>query len=75
MRWTRRRPRWPADWASDLLARLDTDARDRRRTLRTLIAADSDLHEVVLAPPALDDLDHPDQRGVNRDHPDSPVHG
>jgi DNA-directed RNA polymerase specialized sigma24 family protein len=99
------------DWASDLLACLDTDARDLRRTLRTwiaaggnaeraaqilgvhaqtvrehvrsaepvlerqLLAAGSDLYEVVLAHLALGDLDQPDLRRANRDHPDSPVHG
>ena len=98
-------------WASDLLARLDADARDLRRTLRTwiaaggnaeraaqnlgvhaqtvrehvrsaepvlerqLLAAGSDLYEVVLAHLALGDLDQPDLRRANRDHPDSPVHG
>ena len=98
-------------WASDLLARLDADARDLRRTLRTwiatggnaeraaqnlgvhaqtvrehvrsaepvlerqLLAAGSDLYEVVLAHLALGDLDQPDLRRTNRDHPDSPVHG
>jgi len=98
-------------WASDLLARLDADARDLRRTLRTwiaaggnaeraaqnlgvhaqtvrehvrsaepvlerqLLAAGSDLYEVVLAHLALGDLDQPDLRRANRDHTDSPVHG
>lgn len=98
-------------WAHDLLARLDTDARDLRRTLRTwiaaggnaeraaqtlgmhaqtvrehvrsaepvlerqLLAAGSDLYEVVLAHLALGDLGGPDLGRSNRDHPDSPVHG
>lgn len=98
-------------WAHDLLGRLESDARDLRRTLRTwiaaggnaeraahllgvhaqtvrehvrsaepvlerqLLAAGSDLYEVVLAHLALGDLDQPDLHGANRDHPDSPVHG
>ncbi|MDF2264578.1 helix-turn-helix domain-containing protein [Streptomyces coacervatus] len=98
-------------WATDLLARLDADARDLRRTLRTwiaaggnaeraaqllgvhaqtvrehvrsaepvlerqLLAAGSDLYEVVLAHLALGDLDQPDLHRANRDHPDAPVHG
>ena len=98
-------------WAHDLLGRLECDARDLRRTLRTwiaaggnaeraahtlgvhaqtvrehvrgaepvlerqLLAAGSDLYEVVLAHLALGDLDQPDLHRANRDHPDSPVHG
>ncbi|MGI5451723.1 helix-turn-helix domain-containing protein [Streptomyces sp. CA-249302] len=98
-------------WAHDLLGRLDPDARDLRRTLRTwiaaggnaeraaqdlgvhaqtvrehvrsaepvlerqLLAAGSDLYEVVLAHLALGDLDEPDLRRANRGDPDSPVHG
>ncbi|MEU6257037.1 helix-turn-helix domain-containing protein [Streptomyces sp. NPDC047043] len=98
-------------WAGDLLARLDADARDLRRTLRTwiaaggnaertaqtlgvhaqtvrehvrsaepvlerqLLAAGSDLYEVVLAHLALGDLDQPALCRANRDHPDRPVHG
>ncbi|MFI7505016.1 helix-turn-helix domain-containing protein [Streptomyces sp. NPDC049687] len=102
-------------WARDLLARLDSDARDLRRTLRAwiavggnaeraahllgvhaqtvrehvrsaepvlerqLLAAGSDLYEVVLAHLATRDLDQPDLHGDHRQvpesgHPDSPVH-
>ncbi|MFF4259225.1 helix-turn-helix domain-containing protein [Streptomyces sp. NPDC001663] len=98
-------------WAGDLLARLDADARDLRRTLRTwiaaggnaertaqtlgvhaqtvrehvrsaepvlerqLLAAGSDLYEVVLAHLALGDLEQPSLCRANRDLPDRPVHG
>ncbi|GJF27180.1 MULTISPECIES: helix-turn-helix domain-containing protein [Streptomyces] len=98
-------------WAGDLLGRLETDARNLRRTLRTwiavggnaeraarrlgvhaqtvrehvrsaepvlerqLLAAGSDLYEVVLAHLALGDLDRPSLHGTKPGHPDSPVHG
>jgi DNA-directed RNA polymerase specialized sigma24 family protein len=98
-------------WAHDLLGRLDSDARDLRRTLRTwigaggnaeraahilgmhaqtvrehvrsaepvlerqLLAAGSDLYEVVLAHLALGELYLPALHRANRDDPDSPVHG
>jgi hypothetical protein len=98
-------------WAETLLARLDADARDLRRTLRTwiaaggnaeraaqslgmhaqtvrehvrgaepvlerqLLAAGSDLYEVVLAHLASGDLEPPALGRANRDFPDSPVHG
>jgi hypothetical protein len=98
-------------WARDLVGRLDADARDLRRTLRTwiaaggnaeraaqilgmhpqtvrehvrsaepvlerqLLAAGSDLYEVVLAHLALGDLRAPVFAGAKTDHPDSPVHG
>ncbi|MFE0811157.1 helix-turn-helix domain-containing protein [Streptomyces sp. NPDC058848] len=97
-------------WAGDLLGRLESDARDLRRTLRTwiaaggnaeraaqalgvhaqtvrehvrsaepvlerqLLAAGSDLYEVVLAHLAAGDLDEPVLRGTKTDHPDSSVH-
>ncbi|MEH0541871.1 helix-turn-helix domain-containing protein [Streptomyces sp. B21-105] len=101
-------------WALELLARLDTDGRDLRRTLRAwivaggnaeraahllgvhaqtvrdhvrssepvlerqLLAAGSDLYEVVLAHVAAGDLDQPDLHGsgdrAESGHPDSPVH-
>jgi DNA-binding protein Fis len=93
-------------WANDLLARLDSDARDLRRTLRTwiaaggnaeraaltlgvhaqtvrehvrsaepvlerqLLAAGSDLYEVVLAHLALGNLEQPALRRANREHTD-----
>ncbi|MET7480800.1 helix-turn-helix domain-containing protein [Streptomyces sp. NPDC005648] len=98
-------------WARELLDRLDTDARDLRRTLRTwiaaggnaeraaqtlgvhaqtvrdhvrsaepvlerqLLAAGSDLYEVVLAHLALGDLGEPGLDRSNRGQTDSPVHG
>ncbi|MER5753385.1 helix-turn-helix domain-containing protein [Streptomyces sp. NPDC002088] len=98
-------------WAHDLLGRLDTDARDLRRTLRAwlaaggnaeraaqsigvhaqtvrdhvrsaepvlerrLLAAGSDLYEVVLAHMAAGDLDQSALRREEADHPDSLVHG
>jgi hypothetical protein len=98
-------------WAHDLLGRLDTDARDLRRTLRTwiaaggnaeraaltlgmhaqtvrehvrsaepvlqrrLLAAGSDLYEVVLAYLAVGDLEPPVLDRTKPGHPDSPVHG
>ncbi|WP_367326393.1 helix-turn-helix domain-containing protein [Streptomyces sp. HUAS ZL42] len=98
-------------WARDLLTRLDSDARDLRRTLRTwiaaggnaeraaqllgvhaqtvrehvrgaepvlerqLLAAGSDLYEVVLAHLVTGELDHPDLHRTKAGHPDSPVHG
>ncbi|WP_217142759.1 helix-turn-helix domain-containing protein [Streptomyces sp. AC627_RSS907] len=97
-------------WADDLLGRLEPDARNLRRTLRTwiavggnaeraaqslgvhaqtvrehvrsaepvlerqLLAAGSDLYEVVLAHLAAGDLDQPLLHGTKPDHPDSPVH-
>ncbi|MFE1015692.1 helix-turn-helix domain-containing protein [Streptomyces sp. NPDC058794] len=97
-------------WAGDLLGRLESDARDLRRTLRTwiaaggnaeraaqalgvhaqtvrehvrsaepvlerqLLAAGSDLYEVVLAHLAAGDLDEPVLRGTKTEHPDSSVH-
>ncbi|WP_217254817.1 helix-turn-helix domain-containing protein [Streptomyces sp. AC602_WCS936] len=97
-------------WAGDLLDRLESDARDLRRTLRTwiaaggnaeraaqtlgvhaqtvrehvrsaepvlerqLLAAGSDLYEVVLAHLAAGDLDQPALHGTKTDHPDSSVH-
>ncbi|MFF6807111.1 helix-turn-helix domain-containing protein [Streptomyces sp. NPDC012616] len=101
-------------WALELLARLDTDGRDLRGTLRSwiaaggnaeraahllgvhaqtvrehvrsaepvlerqLLAAGSDLYEVVLAHVAVGDLDLPDLHGsghpAESGHPDSPVH-
>ncbi|AVV48025.1 helix-turn-helix domain-containing protein [Streptomyces sp. ID05-04B] len=101
-------------WALELLARLDTDGRDLRGTLRAwiaaggnaeraahllgvhaqtvrehvrsaepvlerqLLAAGSDLYEVVLAHVAAGDLDQPDLYGsghpAESGHPDSPVH-
>lgn len=101
-------------WAQDLLARLDTDGRDLRGTLRAwiavggnaeraahllgvhaqtvrehvrsaepvlerqLLAAGSDLYEVVLAHLAVGDLDQPDLREhaqrAESGHPDAPVH-
>ncbi|MFE1029781.1 helix-turn-helix domain-containing protein [Streptomyces sp. NPDC058818] len=42
---------------------------------RQLLAAGSDLYEVVLAHLAAGDLDQPPLRGTKPDHPDSPVHG
>jgi hypothetical protein len=98
-------------WAHDLLGRLDPDARDLRRTLRTwiaaggnaeraaqalgmhaqtvrehvrsaepvlerrLLAAGSDLYEVVLAHLAVGDLEPPVLGRTKQGHPDSPVHG
>ncbi|GGM15451.1 DNA-binding protein [Streptomyces fumigatiscleroticus] len=98
-------------WARDLLGRLDTDARDLRRTLRTwiaaggnaeraaqalgvhaqtvrehvrsaepvlerqLLAAGSDLYEVVLAHLAAGELGRPALHGTNPDLPDASVHG
>lgn len=98
-------------WADDLLGRLEPDARNLRRTLRTwiavggnaeraarslgvhaqtvrehvrsaepvlerrLLAAGSDLYEVVLAHLAAGDLDQPRLHGAKPDYPDSPVHG
>jgi hypothetical protein len=98
-------------WAGDLLGRLESDARNLRRTLRTwiavggnaeraaqtlgvhaqtvrehvrsaepvlerqLLAAGSDLYEVVLAHLVAGDLDQPALHGAKTDHPDSPVHG
>ncbi|MER5216278.1 helix-turn-helix domain-containing protein [Streptomyces sp. NPDC002838] len=98
-------------WAHDLLGRLDPDARDLRRTLRTwivaggnseraaqtlgmhaqtvrehvrsaepvlerrLLAAGSDLYEVVLAHLAVGDLEPPVLDRTKPGHPDSPVHG
>ncbi|MGW0337315.1 helix-turn-helix domain-containing protein [Streptomyces sp. NPDC003011] len=98
-------------WAHDLLARLDPDARDLRRTLRTwiaaggnaeraaqalgmhaqtvrehvrgaepvlerrLLAAGSDLYEVVLALLAVGDLEPPALGRTKQGHPDSAVHG
>ncbi|MDX3243889.1 helix-turn-helix domain-containing protein [Streptomyces sp. ME18-1-4] len=101
-------------WAQDLLARLDTDGRDLRGTLRAwiaaggnaeraahrlgvhaqtvrehvrsaepvlerqLLAAGSDLYEVVLAHLVVGDLDQPDLHGsagrAESGHPDSAVH-
>ncbi|MEU5764826.1 PucR family transcriptional regulator [Streptomyces asoensis] len=101
-------------WARELLARLDSDGRDLRGTLRAwisaggnaeraaqllgvhaqtvrehvrsaepvlerqLLAAGSDLYEVVLAHVAAGDLDQPDLHGPARrtesGHPDPPVH-
>ncbi|KQX64973.1 MULTISPECIES: helix-turn-helix domain-containing protein [unclassified Streptomyces] len=101
-------------WAQDLLARLDSDGRDLRGTLRAwiaaggnaeraahllgvhaqtvrehvrsaepvlerqLLAAGSDLYEVVLAHVAAGDLDQPDLHEsapwTESGHPDSPVH-
>ncbi|GAB2895612.1 helix-turn-helix domain-containing protein [Streptomyces deserti] len=102
-------------WARDLLGRLDADARNLRRTLRTwiaaggnaeraaqalgvhaqtvrehvrsaepvlerqLLAAGTDLYEVVLAHLAVGDLDPPalpgtPSGGTKPGHPDSPVH-
>ncbi|MGC9437023.1 helix-turn-helix domain-containing protein [Streptomyces sp. WG5] len=98
-------------WADGLLGRLEPDARNLRRTLRTwiavggnaeraaqplgvhaqtvrehvrsaepvlereLLAAGSDLYEVVLAHLAAGDLDRPSLYGTKPGHPDSPVHG
>lgn len=98
-------------WAHDLLGRLDADARDLRRTLRTwivaggnaeraaqtlgmhpqtvrehvrsaepvlerrLLAAGSDLYEVVLAHLAVGDLELPVLDRTKPGHPDSSVHG
>ncbi len=98
-------------WAHGLLGRLDADARDLRRTLRTwiaaggnseraaqtlgmhaqtvrehvrsaepvlerrLLAAGSDLYEVVLAHLVLGDLEPPVLDRAKPGHPDSPVHG
>ncbi|MEU6571382.1 helix-turn-helix domain-containing protein [Streptomyces parvulus] len=98
-------------WAGDLLGRLDPDARDLRRTLRTwiavggnaeraaerlgmhaqtvrehvrsaepvlerqLLAAGSDLYEVVLAHLAEGTLGGPTLPRTKPGHPDSPVHG
>ncbi|KOU55907.1 PucR family transcriptional regulator [Streptomyces sp. MMG1533] len=98
-------------WAHDFLGRLDSDARDLRRTLRTwiaaggnseraaqtlgmhaqtvrehvrgaepvlerrLLAAGSDLYEVVLAHLVLGDLEPPVLDREKPGHPDSPVHG
>ncbi|GAA3963165.1 helix-turn-helix domain-containing protein [Streptomyces marokkonensis] len=98
-------------WAGDLLGRLEPDARNLRRTLRTwiavggnaeraaqtlgvhaqtvrehvrsaepvlerqLLAAGSDLYEVVLAHLAAGDLGQPPLHGTKPGHPDSPVHG
>ncbi|MFI9169391.1 helix-turn-helix domain-containing protein [Streptomyces lincolnensis] len=98
-------------WAHELLARLDADTRDLRRTLRTwiaaggnsertaqilgmhaqtvrehvrsaepvlerqLLAAGSDLYEVVLAHLAVGDLQPPVLGPPKPDHPDAPVHG
>ncbi|MDG9724635.1 MULTISPECIES: helix-turn-helix domain-containing protein [unclassified Streptomyces] len=98
-------------WAGGLLGRLEPDARNLRRTLRTwiavggnaeraaqtlgvhaqtvrehvrsaepvlerqLLAAGSDLYEVVLAHLAAGDLDQPPLHGTKPGHPDSPVHG
>ncbi|GAB2746889.1 helix-turn-helix domain-containing protein [Streptomyces bullii] len=103
-------------WAGDLLGRLEADARDLRRTVRTwiaaggnaeraaqalgvhaqtvrehvrsaepvlerqLLAAGTDLYEVVLAHLAVGDLDPPvfpgpPSGGTNAGHSDSPVHG
>ncbi|MDH6629684.1 DNA-binding CsgD family transcriptional regulator [Streptomyces sp. LBL] len=98
-------------WACDLLGRLDTDARDLRRTLRgwiaaggnaeraahalgmhaqtvrdhvrsaepvlerRLLAAGSDLYEVVLAHLAVGDLEPPVLDRTKPGYPDSPVHG
>ncbi|MEV5440688.1 helix-turn-helix domain-containing protein [Streptomyces sp. NPDC052682] len=103
-------------WARDLLGRLDTDARNLRRTLRTwiaaggnaeraaqalgvhaqtvrehvrsaepvlerrLLAAGTDLYEVVLAHLAVGDLDLPaipgaPVRGAKANSSDAPVHG
>ncbi len=98
-------------WAGDLLGRLEPDARNLRRTLRTwiaaggnaeraaqtlgvhaqtvrehvrsaepvlerqLLAAGSDLYEVVLAHLVAGDLAEPALPGTKTDHPDSPVHG
>lgn len=42
---------------------------------RQLLAAGSDLYEVVLAHLAVGDLDQPSLRGAKPDHPDSSVHG
>ncbi|MEJ1200413.1 MULTISPECIES: helix-turn-helix domain-containing protein [unclassified Streptomyces] len=42
---------------------------------RQLLAAGSDLYEVVLAHLAAGDLDQPSLLGAKPDHPDSPVHG
>ncbi|GCB53096.1 helix-turn-helix domain-containing protein [Kutzneria buriramensis] len=98
-------------WAHDLLGRLDPNARDLRRTLRTwigaggnseraaqmlgmhpqtvrehvrsaepvlerrLLAAGSDLYEVVLAHLAVGDLEPPVLDRTKPGHPDSSVHG
>ncbi|MFD3617927.1 helix-turn-helix domain-containing protein [Streptomyces sp. NPDC058676] len=98
-------------WAQDLLGRLDADARDLRRTLRTwiaaggnseraaqtlgmhaqtvrehvrgaepvlerqLLAAGSDLYEVVLAHLAVGELEPPVLDRAKPGDPDSPVHG
>ncbi len=97
-------------WALDLLGRLDPDARDLRRTLRTwiaaggnsertaqtlgvhaqtvrehvrsaepvlerqLLAAGSDLYEVVLAHLATGELEPPRLTVEKTRHSDSPVH-
>jgi hypothetical protein len=98
-------------WAHALLGRLDSDARDLRRTLRTwiaaggnseraaqtlgmhaqtvrehvrsaepvlehqLLAAGSDLYEIVLAHLVLGELEPPVLDRAKQGHPDSPVHG
>jgi hypothetical protein len=98
-------------WAGDLLGRLDTDARDLRRSLRAwiaeggnaeraaqtlgvhaqtvrehvrsaepvlerqLLAAGSDLYEVVVAHVAMGELEPPALDPSKTGHPDSSVHG